>query len=250
MIKPGLSDALIAGGCAALFSGIPSTLYAWLTGGDVMEATRAAGAMLIPASSSDRELFLAAALVHGAVSLFWTSILVPLLPRRHTVAWATLALACVALLDLRVIGQLFPEILALPFWPQFADHLAFGAILGADLSHIPLLALPVLVWAAVPYLICEDGQSIFIGGLIKSGSTQQRDAVPLLGNIPGLGYLFSNTTQTVSASETVVIITPHVIKEPQEADGLSAAGLKRVEDADAAILKQERDMKPRTPQLP
>jgi hypothetical protein len=128
-------DALAAGACAALFSGIPSTLYAWFTGGDVMEATRAAGAMLIPASSSDRELVLAAALVHVAVSLFWTAVLVPVLPRRHTVAWATCALAGVALLDLRVIGRLFPEILALAFWPQFADHLAFGALLGGVLAY-------------------------------------------------------------------------------------------------------------------
>jgi hypothetical protein len=128
-------DALAAGGCAALFSGIPSTLYAWLTGGDVMEATRAAGAMLIPASSSDGKLFAAAALVHAAVSSFWTVILAPLLPHRHTVAWATAALACVAVLDLRVIGPLFPEIRALDFWPQFADHLAFGAILGGVLAY-------------------------------------------------------------------------------------------------------------------
>lgn len=101
----------------------------------MMEATRAAGAMLIPASSSDRELFFAAALVHGAVSLFWTVVLVPVLPRRHTVAWAMLALALIAVLDLRVIGQLFPEILALAFWPQFADHLAFGALLGGVLAY-------------------------------------------------------------------------------------------------------------------
>jgi type II secretory pathway component GspD/PulD (secretin) len=99
-------------------------------------------------------------------------------------------------------------------------------------------------------LICEDGQSIFIGGLIKSGTTQQRDAVPLLGNIPVLGYLFSNTTQTVSASETVVIITPHVMKEAQDADGLSEAALKSVVETDAAILKLEQDMTPRTPRLP
>jgi type II secretory pathway component GspD/PulD (secretin) len=99
-------------------------------------------------------------------------------------------------------------------------------------------------------LICEDGQSIFIGGLIKSGSTQQRDAVPVLGNIPVLGYLFSSTTQTVSASETVVIITPHVIKEPHEADRLSEAALRSVAETDSAILKQEREMKFRTPQLP
>ena len=93
-------DALIAGSCAALLSGIPSTLYAWITGGDVMEATRAAGAMLIPAASTDRELFIAATLVHAGVSLFWTLILVPLLPRRHTFIWAIVALACIAVLDL------------------------------------------------------------------------------------------------------------------------------------------------------
>jgi type II secretory pathway component GspD/PulD (secretin) len=99
-------------------------------------------------------------------------------------------------------------------------------------------------------LICEDGQSIFIGGLIKSGSSQQRNAVPVLGNIPVLGFLFSNTTQTINASETVVIITPHVIKEPREADSLSEGALRSVEETDFAILKQERDLKFRTPQLP
>jgi type II secretory pathway component GspD/PulD (secretin) len=99
-------------------------------------------------------------------------------------------------------------------------------------------------------LICEDGQSIFIGGLIKSGSTQQREAVPLLGNVPVLGHLFSKTTQTVSASETVVIITPHIIKDAEDADRLSENALQRVSDTDFAILKQERDLKFRTPQLP
>jgi hypothetical protein len=35
-----------------------------------------------------------------------------------------------------VIGRFFPEIRALAFWPQFADHLAFGAILGGVLAHL------------------------------------------------------------------------------------------------------------------
>ena len=127
-------DVLAAGVSAALLSGIPSTLYAWVTGDDVMEATRAAGAMLIPTTSSDGELFIAAALVHAGVSLFWTVVLVLLLPHRHTFAWAIVALACIAVLDLRVIGRLFPEIFALSFWPQFADHIAFGAALGGVLQ--------------------------------------------------------------------------------------------------------------------
>ena len=128
-------DALVAGGCAALLSGIPSTLYAWVSGGDVMEATRAAGAMLIPATSNDGELLIAAAIVHAGVSLFWALVLVRLLPHRHTLVWAIVALACIAVLDLRAIGRLFPEIFALSFWPQFADHIAFGAVLGSVLEH-------------------------------------------------------------------------------------------------------------------
>ena len=43
--------------------------------------------------------------------------------------------AAVALLDLRVIAPLlFAEVAALPFWPQFADHLAWGALLGGTLQ--------------------------------------------------------------------------------------------------------------------
>lgn len=127
-------DALFAGACAAVLSGIPSTLYAWLTGGDLMEATRAAGAMLLPADSSDFRLFSAAAIVHAALSLFWAAVLTHLLPRRHTILWAIAASAGIAVLDLRLLGRFFSEIHALAFWPQFADHLAFGAVVGAVLE--------------------------------------------------------------------------------------------------------------------
>jgi hypothetical protein len=127
-------DTLIAAACAALVSGIPSTVYAWWSGGDVTEATRAAGAMLVPPHSSFRQLFWAAALAHGTISLFWAAVLRMMLPRRHTVTWALLAAAAIAVLDLRVIGRFFPEIYALAFWPQFADHLAWGGTVGAVLA--------------------------------------------------------------------------------------------------------------------
>src|SRR5439155_408684 len=70
-------------------------------------------------------------------------------------------------------------------------------------------------------LLCEDGQSIFIGGLIKTGSTVDRQGIPILGDIPLLGRLFSNSVETVSSSETIVIITPYVIREPSEAEKFS-----------------------------
>lgn len=118
-----------------MFSGAPSTLHALATGGDMLEATRAAGAMLLPAHSGTWALVAAAAIVHPAVSLFWTLVFGLLLPPRHALAWAVAGSAAVAWLDLRVIAPaLFPSVAALPFWPQFADHLAWGALLGGTLQ--------------------------------------------------------------------------------------------------------------------
>ena len=75
MLKLGLNFSvreLTAPWLAATFlSGAPSTVYALLTGGDPLEATRAAGAMLMPRTSPLPALLAAAAVVHATVSLFW-----------------------------------------------------------------------------------------------------------------------------------------------------------------------------------
>jgi hypothetical protein len=126
-------DTLRAGLIAAVTSGAPSTLWAWWTGGDLLEATRAAGAMLIPAESSTIALFVAATVAHVSISIFWASALTATLPRKHTAIAAVIASAAIAILDLRIIGRMFPEIYALPFWPQFADHLAWGMTVGVVL---------------------------------------------------------------------------------------------------------------------
>lgn len=116
---------------ATLLSGIPSTLYALVTGGDSLEATRAAGAMVMDADAPFRKLFVAAAIVHASVSLFWAFILWVVLPYQRTVLWALAASAGIALLDLQLIAPtFFPEVAALEFWPQFADHLMWGACVG------------------------------------------------------------------------------------------------------------------------
>jgi hypothetical protein len=129
-------DLLTAGWTATLLGGIPSTVHAIATGADVTEATRAAGAMLIPASSGVVELFMAAAVVHVAVSFFWAAILVRMLPRKHVLLWATAAAVVIGIIDLRVIApRFFPEVANLSFGPQMADHLMWGASLGWALAR-------------------------------------------------------------------------------------------------------------------
>lgn len=129
------ADVLASGTAAAILGGVPSTVHALATGGDPLEATRAAGAMLVDPASADATLIAAAALAHLGVNFFWTALLVWLLPRRRVLAWALVAAAAIALLDLRVIAPLFfPEVHALAFGPQLADHLAWGAALGGVLA--------------------------------------------------------------------------------------------------------------------
>ncbi|VXC28209.1 conserved exported hypothetical protein [Massilia sp. 9I] len=76
-------------------------------------------------------------------------------------------------------------------------------------------------------LVAEDGQSILIGGLIKASAGQRRTGVPLLGDVPVLGHLFSNDEQTGNLTETIVVITPRIV--PTHAAGPDVQEIERVE---------------------
>ena len=130
-----LRDGLVAGGVAAVVSGAPSTVHALATGADPLEATLAAGTLVLPRERRALPLLLAAVPVHVALSLGWGVALALSLPaRRTTVAGAAAGLA-IAALDLGVVGRRHPRLRALPTGPQLADHVAFGAVVGAVLAH-------------------------------------------------------------------------------------------------------------------
>ena len=57
----------------------------------------------------------------------------------------------------------------------------------------------------------QDGEKIVLGGLISSRKGKGSYKVPILGNIPVLGYAFKQDTVTEIREELVVIITPHII---------------------------------------
>ena len=60
-------------------------------------------------------------------------------------------------------------------------------------------------------LLVEDGQMIFIGGLINNNLSDGYQGVPFLEDIPLLGYLFSKDTWKSSSTETIVLIKPQLI---------------------------------------
>jgi hypothetical protein len=78
---------------------------------------------------------IAGAFAHVAISLFWGIVLGVALPRRNTALAGALAGVAIAALDLGLIGRYFPLIEALPFLPQLADHVAFGATAGLVIAR-------------------------------------------------------------------------------------------------------------------
>jgi len=57
----------------------------------------------------------------------------------------------------------------------------------------------------------RDGEKIVLGGLISSRKGKGTYKVPILGNIPVLGYAFKQDTVTEIREELVIIITPHIL---------------------------------------
>jgi type II secretory pathway component GspD/PulD (secretin) len=76
---------------------------------------------------------------------------------------------------------------------------------------------------ATTYARVKDGETIVIGGLIKNQETNEEVKVPLLGDIPILGYLFKNTRENAAETELVIFVTPHLISD----DSMRADSQKR-----------------------
>lgn len=59
-------------------------------------------------------------------------------------------------------------------------------------------------------LLLRDGQVVAIGGLRRKDTKLLQDKIPLLGDIPIIGFLFSSDKVVVIESELLVLISPHI----------------------------------------
>ena len=78
----------------------------------------------------------------------------------------------------------------------------------------PLTGIPSQTTTEVSTrMIVPDGETIFVGGLIKQSVEESKSGVPVVGRIPGVGRLFSNRENTKTKTETIVLITPTILRD-------------------------------------
>jgi general secretion pathway protein D len=66
----------------------------------------------------------------------------------------------------------------------------------------------------------KAGETAVIGGLIETTLNRGKTQTPCLGNIPALGWLFKNTSDRDEKTNLMVFLTPHVVRNIDEANQL------------------------------
>jgi len=62
-------------------------------------------------------------------------------------------------------------------------------------------------------VVARDQQTVVIGGLMADRILEKVTKIPILGDIPVLGFFFRNTTKTVKKSNILIAITPYVVSD-------------------------------------
>ncbi len=62
----------------------------------------------------------------------------------------------------------------------------------------------------------RTGEALVLGGLIRDNTTNGKTGLPLLQDIPLIGNLFGATSKNTNRTELIVIITPRVVRTPQD----------------------------------
>jgi len=63
----------------------------------------------------------------------------------------------------------------------------------------------------------QSGQTVALGGLIRSTRTESQSGVPILSEIPVVGHLFGVTSDDSDRTELLILITPRAISNRNEA---------------------------------
>ncbi|MGD8786300.1 MAG: secretin N-terminal domain-containing protein, partial [Phycisphaerales bacterium] len=82
---------------------------------------------------------------------------------------------------------------------------------GESSTNVPIIDTR----SAMSELLLKDGQLVVIGGLRRKEITKETNQVPILGDIPLLGFLFKHTQDVVKNTELIVFLSPHIYKEDE-----------------------------------
>ena len=82
----------------------------------------------------------------------------------------------------------------------------------------------------------ENGKTVVLGGLINNNVTQTINKVPLLGDIPGLGWLFKRRNTIETKNNLLIFITPRIIRDSDDLDEVTRRSRQSMDSFQQGIL--------------
>jgi len=87
----------------------------------------------------------------------------------------------------------------------------------------------------------QSGHTLIIGGLISEQQNKSKEGLPFLSQLPLIGHLFGVTTDEVKKTELIIMVTPHVISSPEDADSITKEFQNKVKTIKQRLEKTENE---------
>ena len=88
-------------------------------------------------------------------------------------------------------------------------------------------------------VVVKDNQTVVIGGLMQENVQDTVIKVPLLGDIPVLGWLFKTTKTTRTKTNLLVFLNPHIIKESERLQRITEKKYKEFQASESRYAPGE-----------
>lgn len=89
--------------------------------------------------------------------------------------------------------------------------------------------------------VLKDGQTIVISGILREQESDVIRKVPILGDIPLIGALFTSLDTSQQRSEILAFITPIVVDNPEENEALNEPFRRRQDEMQRPLDEQVKD---------
>lgn len=87
-------------------------------------------------------------------------------------------------------------------------------------------------------LVIKSGHTISLGGIIQQRDEKSISKIPFLGDIPYLGNLFKSTNISNRRAELLILITPYIANDVEEADAITDAFQKKLKEIEPLITQK------------
>lgn len=67
----------------------------------------------------------------------------------------------------------------------------------------------------------SDGETVVIGGLVSKEEKKTESGIPLLKDIPFIGFLFKNSRKELAKTDLIIFVTPHIVRKAVNSQGVA-----------------------------